>query len=153
MGHNKNLLGLAAVATALAVCSAPSMASVQTWTFNQDTQSFNNTSIGNTLGLTSADGIHLTIGGFSDTNDIAGADTIETGRLIWANSSALGVADKDVGTDPTSPHHSVDSVLSGSDSDGDFDMLLLEFDTAVNLTGLQLNWAQGGNAASTAPDA
>jgi MYXO-CTERM domain-containing protein len=37
-----------------------------------------------------------------------------------------------------------------SDSDGEFDMLLLEFDTAVNLTSLKLNWAVGGNASSTA---
>jgi hypothetical protein len=47
------------------------------------------------------------------------------------------------------PHHSVDSVRSGGDTDGEFDMLLLEFSTAVNLTGIDLSWALGGNAANT----
>ncbi|MEZ5571458.1 MAG: exosortase-dependent surface protein XDP1 [Halioglobus sp.] len=150
MVYKQKILGFMAAVGMMAVYSMPSLANVQTWTFNSATQSFNNTNNGNTLSLTSSDGIHLTVSGFSDTGDVSGADLVETGRLIWANSTALGVANRDEGIDPASPHHSTDSVRSGSDADGDFDMLLLEFDTAVNLTGMTLNWAQGGNVANTA---
>ncbi|MEZ5501269.1 MAG: exosortase-dependent surface protein XDP1 [Halioglobus sp.] len=134
-----------AAATAVALFSVPTLANVQTWTFNSATQSFNNTNFGNTLSLTSSDGVHLTVTGWSDTNDISGDDTIETAKLIWAQTAALGVQNRDETT--TSPNHSIDSV--SSDPDGEFDMLLLEFDTAVSLSGIDLAWALGGNAVDT----
>lgn len=147
----QRVLGLAAASMVAALYSIPSLAAVQTWTFNSATQSFNNTNNGNTLSIASG-GINLAASGWSDTNDIGGAgtnDTVESGKLIWANTNALGIQNRDENT--TSPNHSIDSVTSGgTDPDGEFDMLLLTFDTAVSLTGLTLNWAQGGNAANTA---
>lgn len=150
MDYKRKILGLTAVTAALTVYALPGMANVQTWSFDSSSQSFSSGSSGNTLSLTSSDGIHLTVRGYSDTYDqTSAADKVETGKLIWANSTALGIQNNDENT--SSPHHSIDSVVSGStDTDGDFDMLLLEFDTAVNLTGIDLNWATGGNASNTA---
>jgi hypothetical protein len=139
-------IGFAAAAVVAAVYSVPTLANVQTWSFNSATQSFSNTSNGNTLSLTSSDGINLTVTGWSDTDDITGDDTIETAKLIWAQSAALGIQNQD--EDTNSPNHSIDS--DTTDSDGEFDMLLLEFDTAVNLNGIDLAWAVGGNASDKA---
>jgi len=147
MGYKQNFMGLA-VAVAAAAFSAPTLAGVQTWNFNSSSQSFSSSNNGNSLSMT-VDGINLTITGWSDTGDVDPGnnnDTIQTGRLIWAATNSIGVQNQDENT--TSPNHAVDSVTS--DSDGEFDMLLLEFSTAVNLTGIDLSWAVGGNAADTA---
>ena len=146
MGINKKLVSLGVATVIAAMHAVPTLANVQTWSFNSGSQSFSNTSNGNSLSMTSSDGINLTITGWSDTNDVSSDDTVETAKLLWANTNALGVQNQD--EDTSDPNHSVDSVTS--DSDGEFDMLLLEFDTAVNLTSLKLNWAVGGNASSTA---
>lgn len=146
--------GLAAATVVAALFSVPSLSAVQTWTFNQATQSFSSTNNGNTLSQSSG-GINLVTTGWSDTADVAGAgtnDTIETAKLIWANSTALGIQDQDE-TTTTSPHHSVDSVRfnsSDTDPDGEFDMLLLTFDSAVSLTGITLNWALDGASTTRA---
>jgi hypothetical protein len=146
MGINKKLVSLGVATVIAAMHAVPTLANVQTWDFNSGSQSFNNTSNGNALSLTSSDGINLKITGWSDTADVSGDDTVETAKLLWANTNALGVQNQD--EDTSDPNHSVDSVTS--DSDGEFDMLLLEFDTAVNLTSLKLNWAVGGSSSSTA---
>ena len=151
MGYKQKIAGFIGAATVAAVYSVPTMANVQTWNFNSSTQSFNNTSSGNTLTMTSSDGITLKITGWSDTDDITNAaDKVETGKLIWATTNALGIVNND--EDTTSPNHSVDSVRTNAndpDPDGEFDMLLLEFDTAVDLDGIDLAWAVGGNATDT----
>ena len=46
-----------------------------------------------------------------------------------------------------SPNHSIDSITG--DADGEYDMLLMEFDTAVNLNAIDLDWARGGNSSNT----
>ncbi len=160
-GKGQRVVGLAAATMLAALYSVPSLSAVQTWTFAQVSQSFTGTGNGNSLGQSSG-GINLTTTGWADTADVAGAgtnDTIQTAELIWANSTALGVQDQDepdaAGSSTTSsPHHSTDSVryVSGdTDPDGEFDMLLLDFgSTPVDLNGITLNWAVGGNAASTA---
>ncbi|MCB1704922.1 MAG: hypothetical protein KDI17_08665 [Halioglobus sp.] len=132
---------MGAVALMAAVQVVPAMANVQVWDFDSNNQSFNYSGNGNSLGMTSTDGVNLTVTGWSDTDDLSGDDEVENARLIWAQSGALGIVNRDEGTG--SPDHSIDS--STSDSDGEFDMLLLEFDTAVNLTGIDLDWATGGN--------
>lgn len=139
---------LAAVGGLVALHALPALSAVQTqtWSFNSGTQSFSSSNFGNSLSLTSSDGINLTITGWSDTNDSSGPDEVESGKLIWANTNALGVQNRDENT--SSPNHAIDSVTS--DADGEYDMLLLQFDTAVNLKGIQLNWAQGGNSSNTA---
>ena len=146
MAMNKKMIGLGAAAALAVMHTVPALANVQVWDFNSGSQNFSSSNNGNTLSLTSSDGVHLTVSGWSDTDDLVGADGIETARLIWAQNSALGVVNRD--EDSGSPNHSVDSVTS--DSDGEFDMLLLEFDTAVNLTSLDLDWATGGNQYNTA---
>jgi hypothetical protein len=146
MGYKQKLVGLAIVATA-AGFSVPTLAGVQAWNFNSGSQTFTGgANNGNSLVMT-VDGIQMTITGWSNTADLTPTDKIETGKLIWATTNAIGVQNRDEGT--TSPDHAVDS--SSSDSNGgEFDMLLLEFSTAVNLTGIDLAWAVGGNAANTA---
>jgi hypothetical protein len=152
MRFKQKLTGLAVVTTAMALFSMPGVAAVQTWNFDSTASFTGGNTNGNSLSLTNPDGsggtIGLTITGWSDTGDVGGDDNVETARLIWAATNSIGVRNQD--EDTTSPHHSVDSVRSGGDSDGDFDMLLLEFTTAVNLTGIDLSWAIGGNAADTA---
>tara|TARA_R110002049_G_scaffold66364_1_gene173244 strand:+ start:628 stop:1440 length:813 start_codon:yes stop_codon:yes gene_type:complete len=145
MGINRSLVRLGAVTVFAAMYAAPTLANVQVWDFNDSSQNFNYSGNGNSLSLTSSDGINLTVTGWSDTNDSSGPDEVETARLIWAQSTALGIVNRD--EDSGSPNHSVDSVTS--DSDGEFDMLLLEFDTAVNLTSLNLDWATGGSYNNT----
>ena len=144
MLFNKKMIGLGAATVMAVMHTVPAQANVQVWDFDSSSHSFNNSSNGNTLSMTSSDGINLTVTGWSDTNDLSGEDGIETAKLIWAQSSSLGVQNRDEGTG--SPDHSVDS--STSDSDGEFDMLLLEFDTAVNLTSLKLDWATGGSSSN-----
>jgi hypothetical protein len=144
----QRVVGLAAATMVAALYSVPSLSAVQTWSFSQASQSFTGgTGFGNSL-LQSSGGVNLTTTGWSDTTDVttgSGVDTIQTGALIWANSTALGIQNQDEPVNPSSPHHSVDSVTSGGgDPDGEFEMLLLTFDTAVTLTGIDLNWAQGG---------
>jgi uncharacterized protein (TIGR03382 family) len=129
----------------VALHAVPSLANVQVWDFNSASQSFSSSNNGNTLSLTSSDGVNLTVTAWSDTDDLSGPDEVETARLYWAQSSALGVINRD--EDTSDPNHSVDSITS--DIDGEFDMLLLEFDTAVNLTHLDLDWARGGNQSNT----
>lgn len=146
MALKRKLVSLSAATVLAALYAAPTLANVQIWNFNSSSQSFNNSSFGNSLNLTSSDGINLKVTGWSDTDDLGGADEVETGKLIWASNDGLGIQNRD--EDTNQPNHSVDSVTS--DADGEFDMLLLEFDTAVNLTSLKLNWAVGGNSSNKA---
>ncbi len=139
-------LRVAVLGSIVALSAASASAGMQTWDFNQSTQSFSGTGNGNTLSLTSSDGVNLTVSAWSDTLDSSGADEIETARLHWATSSSLGIVNRD--EDFYSPNHSVDSITD--DYDGEYDMVLLEFDTAVNLTGIDLNWAVGGGSSNTA---
>ncbi|MAT92923.1 MAG: hypothetical protein CME59_10025 [Halioglobus sp.] len=123
---------------------APAMAAMQTFDFDSGSQSFSGNGNGNTLTMSSG-GVGLTVRAYSDTGDVSGDDIVEAARLLWAQSSALGIQNDDENT--SSPNHSIDSV--SGDSDGEFDMLLLEFDTEVNLEGIDLSWATdgGGNYA------
>lgn len=91
MGFNKKLISLGAATVIAAMHAVPTLANVQVWNFNSGSQSFSNSNYGNSLSLTSSDGINLTITGWSDTNDLSGADTIETAKLLWASGDALGV--------------------------------------------------------------
>jgi hypothetical protein len=147
------LTGMALVATLSVVFALPAYSNEQMWDFDSasETQSFSNGRFGNRLGLSSDEGAQMTASGWSDTgdrnrnNDAARDDTIENARLIWADSGALGIHNRD--EDTYVPNDSIDGITS--DADGEFDMLLLEFDTEVSLTGIDLSWATGGNAEDT----
>lgn len=147
MGFKQKLVGLA-IASTVAAFSMPSLAGTQTWNFNQSQAFTGGANNGNSYEMT-VDGINLKVTGWSDTGDVDPGnnnDTIQTAKLIWASTNSLGIQNQDENT--ADPNHSVDGVTS--DSDGEYDMLLLEFSTAVNLTGIDLSWAVGGNAANTA---
>lgn len=126
--------------------SAGAQAGVQTWDFDSP-PNFDYNGNGNSWTITQG-GVTLKVTGWSDTNDIAGDDTIETARLIWAQNDALGVVNRDESTQ--SPDHSIDSFREGGDADGEADMLLLEFDTAVSLEGIDLKWAVNGGSSNNA---
>jgi hypothetical protein len=160
----QRVVGLAAATLAAALYSVPSLSAVQTWTYDQATQSFNSSNNGNTL-TQFADGASsgnkLVTSGWSDTADVAGTgaggisnDTIESAKLIWGNTNPniMGMQDQDE-TSTGSPHHSIDSFRfnsSDTDPDGEFDMLLLTFDTAVTLNGINLDWALDGTTSNKA---
>ena len=74
MGINKKLVSLGVATVIAAMHAVPTLANVQTWSFNSGSQSFSNTSNGNSLSMTSSDGINLTITGWSDTNDVSSDD-------------------------------------------------------------------------------
>lgn len=122
--------------------SAGAQAGMQIWDFDSP-PNFNYNGAGNSWTITQ-DGVTLKVTGWSDTWDSAGDDEVETAQLIWAQNDALGIRNDDEGT--TSPDHSIDSFRTGGDADGDQDMLLLEFDTAVDLQGIDLKWARNGNS-------
>jgi len=137
--------GLAAAGIVVGtLMSLPAMASVQTWDFH-NSQSFSSNNFGNSLDMSSG-GVGLTVTAWSDTDDLSGEDEVENARLLWAQNSALGVQNRDE-PNTSSPNHSTDSITS--DPDGEFDMLLLEFDTAVSLTHIDLDWATGGSFSNT----
>jgi len=142
MALKRKLISLGAATALAALCAAPSLANVQIWNFTRSSQHVSNNDFGNSLNLTSSDAVTLRVTGGSDTKDVTGPDTVQDGKLIWANSNGLGIQNRD--EDTGSPNHSVDSVTS--DSDGAFDMVLLEFGATVNLTSLKLNWATGGSS-------
>jgi|GEM_PF-824720 len=173
MVYLRKLLSIAAINSVLAVYGSPGSANVQTWNFDKATQSFtaaekatqgiNKTAkAGKTLSLTSSDGVRMKVAGYSDTREFrGGADTIKRGKLTWASSTALGMRNKNETKDEIKGatraeikgYRGIDSVVTRTgDRDGDFDMLLLEFDTAVSLTALTLDGAKGGNAGKKTAD-
>jgi hypothetical protein len=145
--------GMAVVATLSVVFALPAHSNEQMWDFDSasEAQSFSNGRFGNRLGLSSDDGAQMKASGWSDTgdrnrnNDRGRDDTVENARLVWGESGGLGIHNRDEET--YAPHDSIDGITS--DTDGEFDMLLLEFDTEVSLTGIDLSWATGGNAQDT----
>jgi hypothetical protein len=149
MFDKSRLAGLAALGLAAAMQAAPALSGTQTWNFNEYTQNFSSDNYGNTLSLTSSDGVSLTVSAWSDTDDLRDADKIETAALYWAKTNALGIINRDEIND--TPNHSVDSITN--DSDGEYDMLLMEFDTAVNLNAIDLNWARGGKGGNNSKTA
>jgi hypothetical protein len=150
------------------------MANVDSWSFDKATQSFsvqNATgdiskpkNAGKNLSLTSSNGVHLTVSSFADTKQVAGGgNTIQRSKLTWASDTSLGVKNKAEKTRGESwgdnsgylkkANRGIDSVATqGKQTGGNFDMILLEFDTAVSLDGLTLEWARGGNAAKKTAD-
>lgn len=143
MSIKTKLTGLALLTSVAVAYSTGAQAGTQTWDFNNP-PAFDFAGDGNSWSLTSSDGVNLTVTGWSNTQDVGGEDRVEDAELIWAQTSALGIVNRDEST--SSPDHSVDSFASNENYDGDYDMLLLEFDTAVDLTGIDLKWARDGNS-------
>lgn len=139
-------VGIALCGSLALALSAGAQSATQVWDFNNP-PAFDYNGYGNSWSLTSTDGVNLTVTGWSDTQDISGADDrIQDAQLIWAQTSALGIVNRD--EDTGSPNHSIDSFRTGQydSADGESDMLLLEFDTAVDLNGIDLKWARDASS-------
>jgi hypothetical protein len=122
---------------AIVMCSLalPTMAEMQTWDF--DDGSFNGTT-GNgnmrTVDCTTSagDSCDLALTGWSDTGGTSD-NLIRNGRLGYSSDWGLTLKNRDDLS--SSPDHSIDSY------NGDTDMVLLTFDTAINLAGFYIRWA------------
>lgn len=118
------------VATA-ALIALPALAGTQTWSFNGSQLS------GNQITASAADGNTLRLTGWSDTGV---NNTIETGTLGYS-SEGKGVTFYE----QSSPNeHSIDSFGN------DFDMVLLSFDTEINLERFDIGWAKEGRSTGKA---
>lgn len=148
MKSKGKISALSLFACLAAMQAAPALSAVQTWDWDSSSNSFNGgNNSGNSLSMTSSDGINLTVTAWSDTDDRLPTDLIESAKLNWQYSgTSLGAQNNDEGT--SSPDHSVDS--SSSDSNGGSrDGILLTFDTAVSLDEINLRWATGGGGSTT----
>ncbi len=145
MRNHKLGMGLALATSFALLHTGTAHSAVQVWDFDSSTQSLSSNRNGNSLLLTSSDGVNLRITGWSDSFDLAGDDTVRNARLTWADSTGLGVRNRDERNNATS--RTIDSITT--DVDGEYDMVLLEFDTEVTLDGIDLNAALGGAVANT----
>lgn len=161
MGSLLKLRRYAVISSVLAVYCNPGSANVQNWTFDKSTQSITKVKgAGKSLNLTSADGVRLKISGLSDTKERKNGDeTIQRGKLSWASDTALGMRNKgekskdEVKGESRYANRGIDSIVTRTKSaDGQYDMLQLEFDTAVSLDGLTLDWAKGGDGTGKTAD-
>jgi len=179
--HFQTFFSFMAITSVLMVFCAPSRANVETWSFNKATQGFETgtkasldtsnaisgtqsisktKNSGKSLSLASSAGTHLKIAGFSDTKVAkSGGNKIQSSKLTWASGTALGIknkAEKGAGGPSGAnkkANRSIDSFVTRSGrTDSQYDMLLLEFDTAVSLDALTLEFARGGDAGKKTAD-
>ena len=145
MNTVKKLAYIAALSAGFVSLPALSLVEVQSWDFSNPPQSFvGGSTTGNSLVMTSG-GVELTVTGWADTGcgwSCGNDNEIFDAELNWQwSGSSLGMYNRDEtvanGTRGNN-NHSIDSI------DGDYDMLLLTFDEAVSLTGIDLKWATGG---------
>lgn len=120
------------VATA-AFIALPALAGTQTWNLNDG--SFNYSGNGNTMTINGANSNNLGITGWSDTGS---NNSIETGKLTY--NSDWGLMLQNQNEPDRAPDHSIDNI-----NNGDFDMVLLSFDTAIDLEGFRIGWAKEGS--------
>ena len=129
------MINKVSLALVTSLVAAPAMAATQTWNFNSSSAPLSSNTNGNTVNMTSGS-VNLTTSGWSDTGG-SSDDLIQNARLVYY-SNTLGMINRD--EDGSVPDHSVDSYGD------DFDMILLEFDTAVTLTSFSIGWAlENGN--------
>ena len=140
MALKSKLVSVSAATMLATLYAASPLANVQIWNFNSSSQAVSDASSRDSLNLTYSDGVNLTMTGRSENNDISGDNAVETGTLVWATTNGIGPVNED--EDTGSSTRSVDS--AADESDGDFDRSLLEFDIALNLASLRLNWTGGG---------
>jgi hypothetical protein len=127
----KKILLAASCAVSLSAFGA-----TETWSFDTFVGDFDNN--GNTFSGTSGSGIGLSLTGWSNTGN---GQAIEDAKLGYSNGYGLTLQNRDEGS--SSPDHAIDSNNERSWL-RDYDMVLLSFDTAVNLAGFSLGWAREG---------
>jgi hypothetical protein len=141
MGETKMLRKTLAVLLA-SVAISPAMAAVQTWSYSG--ASLSGTGYGNYIDL-SSNGVNLKTSAWSDTNGtshVATPETIQTAEIRFYNNT-LGIVNQD--EDAGVPDHSIDSYDANAYGN-DYDMVLLEFDSAVSITGFSIGWALEDNS-------
>lgn len=148
MRTHQMLSGLMITAGLLAAPSAAVQAATQVWDFQNAQQALSGNNFGNTLSLTSPDGINLSVSAWSDTRDLFADDAIQSAELTWARSDSLGLRNRDEGNRNRPRRQRIDSITN--DPDGEYDMVLLTFDQEVQLDGLDLALARGGSRRNTA---
>lgn len=124
----KKILLVASCAVSLSAFGA-----TETWSFDTFSKDFSGN--GNTYTGTSGSGIGLSVTGWSNTG---GYDTIQDAELGYSNGYGLTLQNRDEGS--WTPDHAIDS-SNYLPWLNDYDMVLLSFDTAVNLAGFSLGWA------------
>ncbi|MCG8610669.1 MAG: PEP-CTERM sorting domain-containing protein [Pseudomonadales bacterium] len=105
----------------------PAMAAMETWNFSQN---HSNGTLFNEYQL-DAGGVTMSATAWSSSDF---GNTVEDAKLVFWGDGLGVVNDKENVNDV--PDHSTDN--TGNDG---FDMILLEFETAVNLSHLDLSWA------------
>lgn len=163
------------IASMMTLSSMAAMAGSQTWDFG--TQHTSGNVMGNTLQY-SVDGIDLTVSAWASTS--AGCNTgggygsgtgsgdpdpcVKNAKLVQhgsgSNYSGLGIINRDEQSNGVtgSPNHAIDNIKNGGNhEDLDFEMVLLTFSEAVNLSGVNVGWtgcsSNGGNCDSAHNDA
>jgi len=112
----------------------------------------------------SAGGVDMTVSGWSDTanfsggsssNPLTGDDKIASARDFDANGDGWSMENRDEAkTDGTQKtwndgyHHSADNLSDGSSQD--YDMFLIEFSEAVNLSAATYSWIYGSSSTKVA---
>ncbi|GGB09073.1 exosortase-dependent surface protein XDP1 [Agarivorans gilvus] len=124
----KKILLAASCAVSLSAFGA-----TETWSFEDFSRDFYD--YGNSFSGTSGSGIGLNLTGWSNTGS---GESIEDAYLDYADGNGLTLMNRDEW--PIYPDHGIDNsnYLPGYN---DYDMVLLSFDTAVNLAGFSLGWA------------
>lgn len=144
--------GLGCGALLLATQAAMATTDYKYWDLDEHVNAVSGGYYGNSISIT-VDGVTATVTGWSDTDGSTSVqpEAIESGELIYYGDT-LGLKNQDETWDV--PDHSIDSydpLTSPEDAWGlDFDMVLVEFDEAVNLSHVGLGWARedypdGGN--------
>lgn len=132
MEYNKMLRKL--ILVALSSLTLPALASIQTQEWTMNANAINGSGYGNQMDIactacTTTN--QLTITGWSDTGS---GDNIQSGKLDYSNGYGTTLVGRNESAN--SPNHAIDSY------GGFYDMVLLSFEKAVNLTQIGIGWAQ-----------
>jgi len=149
----KTVTGIFALTFTGYVSAATTTYTTQDWNFASSSSSTNvtNAGSGNSQINLSVGTVDLKVTAWSSTGDGDCGVVIECGNsaardddpfieralLKQYNGSGLGAVNNDEGS--TSPDHALDN-RNGNSNELDFDMVLFEFDTAVELTDVKSGW-------------
>ena len=163
----RSVLGIVALTV-----SSVSFAATQTWNFvnggDSVTQGGDSSGYGNFINF-NRNGVNLNVSAWSETiNDssfctnnpsapeCSGSNNsgstqldpfIDTARLEYYGNT-LGIANQD--GEGGAPQHSIDNIPNcNCNSYNDYDMVLLQFDEAVNLTQINIGWATNNGSSSS----
>ncbi|MDT0595762.1 exosortase-dependent surface protein XDP1 [Glaciecola petra] len=143
-----------ALVSLMALSTTSVLAGQQTWNFNDGHLSGNNA--GNTLDLSSG-GVTLEVSAWASTdngcnnngqygNGTGSGDPdpcIRDAKINNFNSYGIGIENRDETYNgyTNAPQHAIDNIKNGGNSnDLDYEMILLTFSEAVNVSGFNIGW-------------